>query len=120
MKHVVTIPDWLPPRLNQVRGRHWRAEYRAKKQAAEIVGAYAQQASVPRAKGRRRISLTITLGKGHRQPDRDAYDKVLLDALKRAGLILDDSDRGLEGRMEVEFSRGPTNRTEIFLEDIEN
>ena len=40
------------------------------------------------------------------QPDRDAFDQLLLDALVGAGLLLNDGDRGLAGRVEVTFRRG--------------
>lgn len=117
MKGTITIPDWLPPRLNQARGRHWHAEHKLKREAIEFVFFYARLCNVPPATGRRRVTLRVTLEPRRRQPDRDAYDKILLDALTRAGMLLDDSDRGLEGRMEVEFQRGAENKTEIVLEE---
>jgi len=40
--------------------------------------------------------MEILLTPPMRQPDRDPLDKLLLDALVGAGLLLDDSERGLE------------------------
>jgi hypothetical protein len=56
-------------------------------------------------------------GHGGPLPDRDAFDKVLLDALVRARLLLDDGERGLAGRLEVELVRGNARRTEVLLRD---
>lgn len=117
--HTLTIPNWLPPRLNQVRGRHWYAEAKLKKEAIAFIVFYARLCGVPPARGRRRVSLRIVLGPRRRQPDRDAYDKMLLDALCRAGLLLDDSDRGLVGRVDIQFRRGPNCETTITIEEAE-
>ena len=117
MQYTLIIPDWTPWRLNQVRGRHWSVEHRAKQETIEMLAMYALIQKVPAAKGRRRISVCVTLAGRMKQPDRDAYDKVLLDSMKRSGLILDDSDRGLCGRIEVTFLRGPERSTTIYLED---
>jgi hypothetical protein len=37
---------------------------------------------------------------------------------RRAGLLLDDGGRGLAGRVEVTFARGPDRATEIIVEDL--
>ncbi len=55
-----------------------------------------------------------------RLPDRDAFDKCLLDALTRCGLLLDDGEKGVEGRMAVELVRGPKATTVIVLTDVDN
>jgi Holliday junction resolvase RusA-like endonuclease len=74
---------------------------------------------VPGATGQRRVSLSVTLAPRRRQPDADAYDKVLLDSLVRCGLLCDDNAKGILGRMSVEFLRGKTSETRITLEDVE-
>ena len=56
-----------------------------------MVCTYAWQAKIPRATGKRRVSLHVTLGKGMREFDYDAPWKSLNDAMKHAGLIVDDS-----------------------------
>lgn len=117
-RHVLTVPNWTPPRLNQVRGRHWSIEHRAKKQTAELLRLYAIYANIPPANCKRSAAIIVTLSSRQKQPDRDAYDKILLDALVRAGLLMDDSDRGLHGRLSVEFHAGGGKQTLIILEDI--
>jgi hypothetical protein len=106
------------PALNRVRGRHWSVEHRAKRFAAEVLAAEALAQGVPRATGRRRVRLRLTGWPKGRLPDGDAFDKILLDSLVRAGLLLDDDAKGLEGRMGVELARGPGDKTEITLEDV--
>jgi hypothetical protein len=120
----IVIPNWHPRRLNEYRGRHWSAEHRAKNEAEAMVRAYGLLAAhpwaerVPPATGRRRVALTIVLSPRQRPADRDAYDKVVLDALVRCGLLLDDSPRGLDGRVAVRFLVGVKRETWIELEDV--
>ena len=118
MTHTLTIPNWLPPRANEWCYRHWNFKRGLTDDAEKFVRIYAAEQNIPRAKGRRRVSLLLTLGKGRRQADRDAYDKILLDVLVRTGLLLDDGDKGMAGRMEVEFERGTESATQITLEDV--
>lgn len=117
-RYVLKVDDWAPPTLNSVRGRHWSIEYQAKKHAAEMLAFTSWQQDVPRASVRRRVSLTVTLAGRMKQPDADAFDKILLDALVLCGLLLDDSHRGLAGRMKVKFRRGRPACTKIILEDV--
>jgi hypothetical protein len=119
----IVIPNWHPRRLNECRGRHWSAESRAKNEAEAMVRAYGvllrpEAERVPLAAGRRRVALTVVLSPRQRPADRDAYDKVLLDALVRCGLLLDDSPRGLDGRVAVRFVVGVARETWIDLEDV--
>ncbi len=109
----------LLPRLNEVRGRKWYAEHAKKKQLANDFALLARIQNVPKATTRRSVSLAVTLGPRRKKPDADAYDKLLLDALVRCDLLLDDSARGLVGRVEVSFERGTKDETRITLEDVE-
>ncbi len=118
MIHRIVIPDWLPFRSNQWTGRHWSVISKMKKETAGFIAAYALQCSVPKAKGRRRVSLVLTLSPRNRQRDKDSADKVFLDACVSAQMLIDDSDRGLEGRVEVTFLKGPKKSTTIILEDV--
>lgn len=118
MTHTLTLDRFLPPLLNAVRGRHWRSEHRAKKDLAGVLAAEACAQGVPKATGRRRVSLSLTgWARGGVLPDLDAFDKVMLDSLVRARLLLDDGEHGLDGRMAVALARGPR-RTVIVLEDV--
>src|SRR5437762_2092380 len=103
---VLIVPQWRPPLANAWRGRHWSIAHRLRKQATQLLGAYARLQRVPPATGRRKLAVEIVLAPRQRQPDRDALDKLLLDSLVGAGLLLDDSDLGLVGRVEVSFRRG--------------
>jgi Holliday junction resolvase RusA-like endonuclease len=73
---------------------------------------------IPKATGKRRVSLHVTLGKGMREFDDDAWQKSTLDAMKHAGLIVDDSSRYVETGP-VTFSRDRQGwGTRITLEDL--
>lgn len=114
-EYRLVVPNWTPPRLNQAIGCHWRKLNRLKCETIGLLTVYAREQSVPAATCRRSVRLIVTLGPGQKTPDEDAYDKMLLDALTRAGLLIDDGKRGLKGRMAVEFKRGPQKQTEIVL-----
>lgn len=118
MRYEIFIPRWAPPSLNRCRGRHWSAEHRLKKEAAAFVGTYALANRVPDAAGRRRVAVVVTLPPGAPARDLDNLDKILLDALVRARLLLDDGARGLDGRLGVEFRRGEEESTTLILEDV--
>src|SRR6185369_1450814 len=100
LSYRLSVPHWRPALCNTWRGRHWSVAHRLRKQTVQLLGVYARLQQVPPATGRRRVSVEIVLAPRQRQPDRDAFDKLLLDALTGAGLLLDDSDRGLVGRVE--------------------
>lgn len=118
MIHILAIPNYHPPRLNQVRGRHWFREHAAKRDLAALLKFEAHNQHVPPATGKRRVRLQITGWiRGGKLPDLDAYDKLLLDALVRARLLQDDDGQDLDGRLAVELCRGEK-RTVITLEDV--
>jgi hypothetical protein len=116
-RHEILIPKWHPIPLNKLLG-HWAQRHRLKKTDADLVAGYARQAGVPRATGRRRVSLRLTLGPGQRAADPDAYFKSTLDALTRAGLLVDDNRQGVEIG-EVTFERGVEPSTAIGLVDLD-
>jgi hypothetical protein len=117
MTHTLTIPNWHPARLNQWDGKHWAVRARMKRADRELVALFARQAGIPRATGKRRLSLTLTLGPRQRAADPDAYFKSLLDSLVYAGLLVDDNRQGVELGA-VEFDRGPAPATQIVLEEL--
>jgi hypothetical protein len=114
--HTLTVPSWHPSTVNALM-RSVRGRIRLKKQDRELITVYARLAGVPRAEGRRRISLNITLGPGQRACDPDAYWKSLLDGLVVAGLLVDDNRNWCE-LGEVRFDRGPARATTITLEEL--
>ena len=115
--HVLVIDRWHPATLNQWDGKHWRARHRLKKADRELVTLLARSASIPLAKGKRRVSLRLTLAPRQRAADPDAFWKSVLDALVHAGLLLDDNRQHVE-LGPVTFDRGPWRRTRIVLDDL--
>lgn len=115
---VIIIPDWMPPTLNQWIYKHWRVRQKTVQDTTLMVKIHAANQHARSAQGPRKVSLLVTLGKGRKQPDRDAYDKILLDALVHCRLLVDDDDRGIVGRMAVEFDRDERSATRITLEDV--
>jgi hypothetical protein len=83
--YTLDIPRWRPALLNELM-RSVKDKIHLKKLDRKMVCTYAWQAKIPRATGKRRVSLHVTLGKGMREFDNDAYQKSLYDAMKHAGL----------------------------------
>lgn len=114
--YFVVIPGYRLPLLNELLRSHPIRRARLKREAAELVWGYALVAGVPRATGRRRVSLWV-VAPWRRLPDPDSADKALLDALVSAGLLVDDSAEWVE-RTEPVFVRGKRVETTITLEDL--
>lgn len=114
---TLTIERWYPSTINQLL-RSVRMRIRRKKLDREVIMAHAWQQKIPKAQGKRRVSVHIVLGKGKRAADADAYHKSLLDACKHAGIIVDDTSRYVE-LAPVTFSRNSIQPgTVITLEDL--
>lgn len=111
--HTIHILDWHPTPLNKLLG-HWARSSKLKKLDRGVIAYYF--ADIPKAAGKRRVSLEIVLGKGQRACDPDAYWKSLLDALVHAGQLVNDSPKWVE-LAPVKFSRSIAGAT-ITLEDI--
>ena len=115
--YTLDIPRWRPALLNELM-RSVKNKIHLKKLDREMVCAYAWQAKIPRATGKRRVSLHVTLGKGMREFDVDAWQKSGLDAMKHAGLIADDSSKFVEIGM-LTFSRNWIKwGTRLTIEDV--
>lgn len=111
----VFIPRWHPAPLNQLLG-HWAAAAKKKKQDRKMV--FSCFHGLPKATGKRQVSLHIVLKKGQRACDPDAYQKSTGDALVHAGMLTDDNRQGVEW-LPIEFSRDPDNwGTRIILTDV--
>ena len=94
--YTFTIPNFHPMALNTFRGagQHGRfIEQAGKREMIGLLHAYGH--GVPRItesyRPFRKVHMTVLYGKGLRRHDKDAFDKVAKDALKRAHLIVDDS-----------------------------
>jgi Holliday junction resolvase RusA-like endonuclease len=111
------IPDWRPAALNELMGNHGKAG-RLKRADRDVVIGYARLRRIPAALAKRRVSLTITLPKGQRRWDIDAFQKSTLDACKHAGIIVDDRDLWVEWGG-VKYERGIGLSTSIIIEEID-
>ena len=116
MKHFITIPNWRPSRDNELEQGHWRTKHKLKSADATMIATYAKAADIPKATGKRRVSLQITLGYRQRKADPLAYCKSLLDALKRCGMLIDDSGKFMEWGG-CEYNRNGEARTTIILDE---
>ena len=115
--YTLEIPRWRPALLNELM-RSVKDKIRLKKRDREMIWGSALEQKIPKATGKRRVSLHVTLGKGMREFDYDAPWKSLLDAMKHAGLLVDDPSRyAVTGP--VTFSRDWQGwGTRITLEDM--
>lgn len=113
---TLEIDGWRPERLNVII-RHWVKSKQAKDEAIKMFSLAAQLADCPAATSKRAIHLRL---EGFRvKPDADAFDKVVLDALVRSGLLLNDDSAGLHGRMGFEAVLGKERRTILLIGDVE-
>jgi hypothetical protein len=114
---TLEIPRWRPATPNELM-KSVKAKIRLKKRDHQFICTYALQQKIQKATGKRRVSLHVTLGKGMREFDYDAPWKSLLDAMKHAGLVVDDSCEYIE-QGPVTFSRDWKNwGTMITLQDL--
>lgn len=111
----VRIENWHPARLNQLMVNRWK-KHDLRRLDDDMVSAMCRFFQVPKATGKRRVSLEITLGPRMRA-DPDCWWKSLLDALKNCGMIMDDNSKWVElGGVVV--THGPRRETLITLEDL--
>lgn len=90
MRHEIHIENWHPASVNKLLSGHWGNARRLKSGDKQMIGAYATKARIPKAEGKRRVTLIWTQYRG-RTPDEDGCLKSLLDALKYLGYLKDDS-----------------------------
>jgi hypothetical protein len=112
------IPNWRPAALNELMGNRGKAG-RLKQADRDIVIGYVKLHGFPPvALAKRRVRLAITLPKGQRRWDVDAFQKSTLDALKHAGAIVDDRDLWVEW-LGVDYDRGARLSTSIIIEELD-
>lgn len=112
------IPGWRPASVNQLLQRHWALAAKLKKNDQEVVSRAVMAYGVPRASGKRKVSILILIPKGLRTKDPDAYYKSLLDALVRSGALRDDTRNYVE-ISQPRFGKGEILETFITLEDVD-
>lgn len=120
--HELTIHGWIPARLNELIGNR-RKGAALKRRDRHKVAAEVGFRPIPKATGRRRVTIEITFAKGDRSGDPDSYFKSLLDSAKHAGLIKDDTRKWVQITEPIYLPLNPRHRTErrstrIILEDV--
>ena len=116
-RHLLVIAGWLPPTLNQLTRGKRRARIRGSREARNMVAAFRVRQDVAKATGKRRVSADLYYPPGRRRPDVDATQKVLLDACKQCGLLVNDSPVWCElGPWQL--WRGEMAQTELTFEDL--
>lgn len=116
MEYIVHIPNWRPHTTNELLKAHWRTAGRLKSADAQMIGTYCNMNKVPRAEGRRSVSITMTCAQG-RSLDQDAVQKSCLDALVVGGYLVDDSVLWMYF-LGVTIERGKQRATTIRIADI--
>jgi Holliday junction resolvase RusA-like endonuclease len=115
---TLRIPNWHPVSVNKLLDNHWAVRKRMKDADMQMIGVYANNQGITKAEGKRLLEVTYILGKGQKACDPDNYNKSLLDALKRCGLIKDDNRQWLE-QAQPKFERSEYKAIVIKLTDIE-
>jgi hypothetical protein len=116
VRHVLVIDGFLPYSLNRdMRGKIKR-RCEIERATREIVAAETHRQGVPAATTARSVELHVTFPEGRSRPDPDNLGKLILDAMKNAGLLIDDSFEFCCFLPPV-YYLGPA-RTEIHMIDI--
>jgi Holliday junction resolvase RusA-like endonuclease len=119
MTHTLTIPNYLPPSLNDLlSGNHW-SRHKKKRECRELIAGYCWEQAMAKATGKRRVSLLLTLGPRNRRRDEDNVWKAILDALVHVGLLVDDASEWCELGT-VTYARGPNRCTTVTLEEVDD
>lgn len=117
VEHSLVLEGWHPTRLNRLVGCHWGTRSKRKRLDRQRVAVEALVQKIPKATGKRRVELVLTLAPRQRAGDPDAYWKSLLDALVAAGLLTSDNRQGVELGA-VRFERARSRRTFIVLIEL--
>lgn len=118
-RYEVFIPQWRPLLLRELLYKNPFVARRKKKLDEDTIAGYFRQLDVPKAAGKRRVTLRIILKPRARESDDDNLFKCLLDGLKKCGQLVDDNRRYCETRP-PDYERGTAQTwgTWIVLEDL--
>lgn len=112
------IDNWQPTSVNRLLQLHWYARNALKIADADVVKIAGLNGNITQAKGKRLVRVTVVLSyRQRRSPDDDNLRKSLLDALVKAGYLVDDSPKWCTVEPFV-FLKGPKKATIIELEDV--
>ena len=117
ISYTVHLDDWHPTTLNElIRLRHWGQRKRRKEADMAHLMVACQNARIPKAKGKRRLSLVWHLPKGGKRRDEDNVFKTLNDCLVVLGMLKNDSPVWLE-RGGIEYRREGRKGLTVILEE---
>lgn len=115
------IPNWVPPSLNKGRGRKFHAAEKCLNEVVEFLTAYNVNVCCPKVTEEYRPmrSVRLVVRTQNTAPDPDNLLKYLLDGMKRASLIVDDSAAWLKWETpDVARALNEKPRTEIHIADL--
>jgi hypothetical protein len=113
---LLDIPR-VPLSMNQLLGRHWRRKHREKTTwMQEIQAAYGPGRY--KATGRMRVTITIFNSRQYDQDNAVGSCKIVVDALKTLGFIVDDRAKYLDCSVLQEQSSRKHRHTVIQLEAL--
>ncbi len=115
MIQTLFLPGYLPERQNVLMRCHWSKRVKLVKECNDLVMAYSRDLTC--ATFKRRVTVTLTLAGRRKERDPDSSHKLILDGLRAARLIVDDSPRWCE-LMPLVQVRGDGIATTVELEDI--
>ncbi len=114
MTWEIIIPNFLPVSLNVLMRTHWAKRGKARKELTDFLAVYGRD--VPKATGKRRVTIKLTRSGRGRLRDADGIPKLILDGLVCCGLLVDDSQKWCE--CTASYEHGDKRETRILLEDM--
>jgi hypothetical protein len=115
---TLTIPS-VTPSLNETRRMHWAARKRADQVLGwEVVSALNRVPPIPKATGKRRMTICRHGRKALDQDNLAGGCKGLIDFIKLRGLLVDDSPTHVELVFTQQVTRTGPIGTTIVLEDV--
>lgn len=117
---TIVISNWRPALANELLTWHWAKAAKRKRGDAMMIGVCARLAGLnPRdlKRRKRRVTIAIQYPPSRKLCDPDAPLKSTLDALKTAGLIVDDSGEWCEWET-PKITRGARLETVITIQDL--
>ena len=123
-RREILIERFVPITLNRSVGRHWSKLAKIKRQTADLITVSAANVRKVSDQYRpvRRLAFEVRCARVGRLPDPDNVLKAMLDALKTARIIVDDSSAWVVWSMPtiVRAKKGEVPCTVITIEDVPN
>lgn len=119
MKQILIIPNFRIRSLWEISTKNVFKNNRIKKADMEVIAYYSKD--LIKADCKRRVTIRCTIPKGARRLDDDNCWKIMLDALVKCGMLVNDSPKWVQRNGEVEWVRIPLEdhwEVEVILEDV--